>query len=275
MPGSVRAGRTPAVRIALLGVALAGGLWFATPASADVTVTPAQAYRGDAAKLTFRVPDERAGAYTSRVELRLPESAPVAEVYPMSVPDWGPTTTTRPVTQPLGGIHHGNVTEVTSAIIWTRTAPPASPGVAELVVALGPMPEAEQLVFDVTQTYSDGTQVRWSTPPGSATGAGTGPAPVVALLAPAAPPPPPPATDSDGTNEVAAGDDVATDRFSDVLRVGLLIVLLATAALGGAAVARRRHPATSPAAPTTPTPDATPEPPTDPEPTPTRWRLRP
>ncbi|MEV4626161.1 DUF1775 domain-containing protein [Micromonospora sp. NPDC049523] len=308
MTGSVRAGKNPAVRAALLGAlvigALGGGTAFAVPARADVTVTPAQAYRGDAAKLTFRVPDERAGAYTTRVELRLPESAPVAEVYPMSVPDWGPTTTTRPVTQPLGGIHHGKVTEVTSAIIWTRTAPPAAPGVAELVVSLGPMPETEQLVFDVTQTYSDGTQVRWSTPPGSAAAAGSGPAPVVALLAPAAPPPAAAGAapgDEDGT-ETTASDDVATDGFSDVLRVGLLIVLVITAALAGAAIARRRQPEPAPdPEPTAPIPApsgvadptasaattserSTTEP--EPEPadaaagsspapdTPTRWRLR-
>ncbi|MGW4465209.1 DUF1775 domain-containing protein [Micromonospora sp. NPDC004704] len=263
MTGSVRAGRTPAVGAALLGALLAGvlggGAAFAVPAAADVTVTPAQAYRGDAAKLTFRVPDERAGAYTTRVELRLPESAPVAEVYPMSVPDWGPTTTTRPLNQPLGGIHHGAVTEVTSAIIWTRTAPPAAPGVAELVVSLGPMPDTEQLVFDVTQTYSDGTQVRWSTPPGSAAAAGTGPAPVVALLAPAAPPPAAPgaAADAEDGTGATASDDVATDRFSDVLRVGLLIALLVTAALAGAAIARRRQPEPAPdPEPAAPTPAA-------------------
>ncbi|MFK3984859.1 DUF1775 domain-containing protein [Micromonospora sp. NPDC050397] len=243
MAGSVRSGAVPAVRAALVGGAaagiLAGGLMFAAPALADVTVTPAQAYRGDAARLTFRVPDERAGAYTTKVELRLPESTPIAEVYPMSVPDWGPSTTTRSLDQPLRGVHHGTVTDVTSTVTWVRTAPPATPGVAELVLSLGPMPEAEWLVFDVTQTYSDGTQVRWNTLPGAAV-AGASPAPVVALAAPPAPAP----ADPGAGPEATAQDEPATDGFSDVLRVGLLIVLLVTAALAGAAIARRRQPAT-------------------------------
>lgn len=291
MAGSVRSGAVPAVRAALVGAmaagALAGGLTFASPALADVTVTPAQAYRGDAARLTFRVPDERTGSYTTKVELRLPESTPIAEVYPMSVPDWGPSTTTRPLDEPLRGIHHGPVSEVTSTVTWVRTAPPATPAVAELVVSLGPMPEAEWLVFDVTQTYSDGTQVHWNTPPGAAV-AGANPAPVVALAAP----PAPAVADADDGTGTTSEPEPATDRFSDVLRVGLLIVLLVTAALAGAAIARRRQPtaattdtdpepqvAQQPNPEPRPTPVTTTEPePGDPTPEPasaTRWRLLP
>ncbi|RKR88132.1 uncharacterized protein YcnI [Micromonospora pisi] len=259
MNRSVRVRGVRTVRSALAGAlasgVLVGGLAFAAPAGADVTVAPAQAYRGDAAKLTFRVPDERTGAYTTRVELRLPESTPIAEVYPMSVPDWGPSTTTRPLDQALTGIHHGAVTEVTSMVTWVRTAPPAAAGgVAELVVSLGPMPEAEELVFDLTQTYSDGTQVRWSGPPGPAT-AGTGPAPVVALL-PSSAMAPAPAGNEAGNSEVAGAGEPATDGFSNVLRIGLLLVLLVVAALGGAAVARRRHPATVTGVPALPGPPA-------------------
>lgn len=181
------------MRRALLVVgatALATGV-LAPSALADVGVTPGDAVQGDGVDLTFRVREDVPGAYTSKVELVLPDDAAIAEVDPLSVPDWAPKVTytqahqhaqqTQPQT-PAPGIQahaHGASDTVTSSITWYRVAKPASTTApSELRVSMGPLPQVDRLAFTVVQTYSDG-QVRVSTP---------GSGPVLTLRpAPAAP----------------------------------------------------------------------------------------
>lgn len=170
----------------MTGAAFCGAVLASAPAGADVTVTPDRAVRGDAAKLTFRVTDERGAAYTTKIELLLPEAAPIAEVWPLTVPDWAPLVTTRKLDSPLTGVHHGQVTEVTSRITWTRAAAAKPADAAELQVSMGPMPEADRLLFTVVQTYSDGTVVRWNEQPTAGGGPVSNQAPVLTLDAPAA-----------------------------------------------------------------------------------------
>ena len=69
--GVVRAG----VVVAVTAVAVLG---FAAPASAHVTVNPSTATQGGFAKLTFRVPNEKATAGTVKLEVTFPENAPIA-----------------------------------------------------------------------------------------------------------------------------------------------------------------------------------------------------
>ncbi len=167
--------------------ALAATTVGAAPASADVTVTPGQAVQGEAAKLTFRVTEDRVPAYTTRIELLMPEAAPVAETYPMSDPHWAPRMTMRKVDQTLGGIHHGQVTEVVASIVWTRAGAPApGAGPAELVVSLGPLPQTDQMTFHLVQTYSDGHVTNWNQPPSSEVPPPYFPARVLTLAPPAA-----------------------------------------------------------------------------------------
>jgi uncharacterized protein YcnI len=136
------------------------------PVSADVAVTPDQAVQGESARLTFMVTDDRPGAYTTRIELRLPDDAPVAETWPMSVSDWAPLITMRPVDGALPGLHHGEVTEVVSAITWIRAeATGTEPKPAELSISLGPMPPIDRMTFTVVQTYSDGFVATWGEEP--------------------------------------------------------------------------------------------------------------
>src|SRR3954462_9490912 len=95
-----RHGRTQ-MRRALLVVgatALAVGV-LAPGARADVGVTPGDALQGDAVDLTFQVREDVPGAYTNKIELVLPEDAAVAEVDPLSVPDWAPKVTYAPAPQ--------------------------------------------------------------------------------------------------------------------------------------------------------------------------------
>src|SRR5437879_2124241 len=84
-----------------LGAAVVGAVAFAAPAAADVTVTPSEAPRGGPTELAFHIPDDRPGAYTTKIELVPPEATPIAEIYPMSVDGWAPMTTTRKLDQPV------------------------------------------------------------------------------------------------------------------------------------------------------------------------------
>ncbi|MFG1901054.1 YcnI family protein [Micromonospora carbonacea] len=150
--------------------------WAGTALAADVTSTPEQARQGDPVRLEIVVPEERPGARTERIELRLPAAAPVGEAYPMSVTGWAPLITTRKLAEPIPGIHGTTMDTVTASVVWTR-AKGAPAGPARLAVSMGPLPQAEKMVFEVVQTYSDGTVVRWADPAG-----GARPAPVLTLL---------------------------------------------------------------------------------------------
>jgi uncharacterized protein YcnI len=156
-------------------------------AVADVNISPAQAGQGSAAALTLQVRNDRPGVFTTKVEVQFPQADPIAEIYPMSVPNWAPIATSRNVDKPLQGIHNSGLTVVTSAITWTRaTDAPKAPAVENLSVELGPLPDSSQLVLTVLQTYSDGKVVRWSGPSATGTGTVVRLQPVAAAAAPAA-----------------------------------------------------------------------------------------
>ncbi|MGQ5263752.1 DUF1775 domain-containing protein [Micromonospora sp. ZYX-F-536] len=151
-------------RIAAVTALTAAGLllgWPGTAHAADVTTTPTQARQGDAVRLEFTVPEERAGTTTRQIEVRLPADAPVAEVYPMSVTGWAPRISSRTLDQPVTGIHSSGVSTVTTAVTWIRVGE-SEPGPARLALSMGPLPQAERLTFEVIQTYVDGTVVRWA-----------------------------------------------------------------------------------------------------------------
>ncbi|MEU5912036.1 DUF1775 domain-containing protein [Micromonospora sp. NPDC047527] len=169
-------------RIAAVTALTAAGLllgWPGTAHAADVTTTPTEARQGDAVRLEFSVPEERAGTTTRQIEVRLPADAPVAEVYPMSVDGWAPKISSRTLDKPVAGMHAPGVTTVTTAVTWVRVGESA-PGPARLALSMGPLPQAERLAFEVVQTYADGTVVRWADTDGAHR------APVLTLLPAAA-----------------------------------------------------------------------------------------
>lgn len=180
----------------LLAVVAAGTLgWPGAASAAEVAVTtsPAQVHQGDAIELAVVLPEERSGSRTTRIELKMPADAPIGEVYPLSVPDWAPTITTRRLDQPVAGIHAAELDQVTDAVTWIRM-PGTRGAAARLSLGMGPMPATDRLTFEVIQTYADGTVVRWVDPPG-----GAHPAPTVTLL------PPPPGTTTHGGDAAPAG----------------------------------------------------------------------
>lgn len=228
----------------VLAAAVAGALaWPGAALAADVTTTPTQANQGDAVEVTFVVPEERPGAHTEKIEVKLPPDAPIGEVYPLSVDGWAPLITSRDLDAPVAGIHAPSVTTVTAAVVWTRAAGKPQPGPARLALAMGPLPQTDRMSFEVVQTYSDGTVVRWADPAG-----GAHPAPTLALL-PAAPGAAtghghggPDAAPAAGGDEAAADPGAADGGPSaDVLLGGGLLIGLGGGALVGWAVSRGRH----------------------------------
>jgi uncharacterized protein YcnI len=135
-----------------------------TPAFAHVTVNPGQAVAGSFARVAFRVPNESDDASTTKLEVHLPENAPIASVSTMPTAGWTVTTTKRKLDKPID-MHGSQVGEVVSVITWTASSADMAvkPGqFQEFALSLGPIPsDAKQLVFKALQTYSDGAVVRW------------------------------------------------------------------------------------------------------------------
>ena len=251
-----------ALVVALTGVV---GLVLSPSASADVAIMPGQAQQGGAADVTFRVPDDRGDAYTTKVEVQLPEQTPVGEVYPMSVEGWAPTIRYRTLNKPIQGIHSVTNT-ITSAVVWTRVAkaPKGAWTINEMGLSMGPLPNVASLPFTVLQTYSDGVVRRWAAP-GSTSDVkpdGVGPALTLTAGAPAAGGNGSTAAPNTGTQGMSgmegmpgmgspadvpadARTPIGTSSSSGPLRffiISLIGGMLVFALVGGWIVARKRRP---------------------------------
>ncbi|HET9518714.1 MAG TPA: YcnI family protein [Actinoplanes sp.] len=183
---------------ATLGLALAG------PASAHVGVTAVEAVQGGYTKVSFRVPNESDSAATTKVEVHLPTTTPIASVSLKPVTGWTAVATTTKLPAPVKTAD-GEVTEAITKITWTASAGASLKAgqFQEFDVSLGPLPAVDQIAFKTLQTYSDGTVVRWIELP-SADGTEPGhPAPVLKLAAAQskATPSTPPQTAGDGDGD--------------------------------------------------------------------------
>jgi uncharacterized protein YcnI len=219
-------------------------LGFAGPASAHVTVNPKEAAQGGYARVAFRVPNESDTASTTKLEVTLPENAPVGSVSTMPVPGWTVATEKRKVDPPIE-VHGSQLTEAISKITWTATGDAAvKPGqFQEFPVSMGPLPKVDSMVFKVLQTYSDGEISRWIDPPAPGAEEPEHPAPVLTLTAAAAP-----ADSAAPSAAVVSSPDDDDDDEGNGLAVGLgvagLVAGLAGLVLGGLAFSRtRREPA--------------------------------
>lgn len=215
-------------------------LGFAGPASAHVTVNPKEASQGGYARVAFRVPNESDTASTTKLEVVLPENAPVGSVSTMPVPGWTVTTEKRKVDPPIE-VHGSQLTEAVSKITWTASGDAGvKPGqFQEFPVSMGPLPQVDSMVFKTLQTYSDGNISRWIDEPAPGAEEPEHPAPVLTLAAAAAP-----SGSASPTAAVASPDD-DDDDDGNGLAVGLgvagLVAGLAGLVLGGLAFARTRR----------------------------------
>ncbi|MEV4347060.1 DUF1775 domain-containing protein [Actinoplanes sp. NPDC049596] len=134
------------------------GVLIASPALADVTVSPGSAPQGEGENLTFHVTNTGTQPVHT-ITLKLPDDAPVAEVYPLSVDNWGPKIEMKDLSTPLPTIHGDTkATETASSITWI-----AMPGKdlatgqgTDVRVAIGPLPALSTMRFTVVTTYADG-----------------------------------------------------------------------------------------------------------------------
>jgi uncharacterized protein YcnI len=155
----------------------------AGPASAHVTVNPGTATKGGYTAVTFRVPNETDSASTTKLEVNLPTDTPIASVSLKPVTGWTAVPVKSKLPKPIK-TDDGEVTEAITKITWTAAAgSEIKPGqYQEFGVSLGPLPDADQVVFKALQTYSDGNIVRWIDEP-TAGAEPENPAPVLKLTA--------------------------------------------------------------------------------------------
>ncbi|GGM44184.1 YcnI family protein [Dactylosporangium sucinum] len=235
---------THVVRAGVAVVAAAtAALAFPAVASAHVTVNPNTAVQGGYAKVTFRVPNERDDASTVKLEIAIPTDKAIASVSLKPVQGWTAVAEKSKLATPIKS-HDGEITEAVSKITWT--ADPASaikPGTfQEFDVSLGPLPEADQIVFKALQTYSGGEVVRWIDEP-SAGAEAEHPAPVLKLT-----------KKTDATTAAATATAGPTAQASDgggdgaAVGLGVAGLVLGLAGLVVGLLAYRRAGATPPAA---------------------------
>ncbi|MGH8993600.1 MAG: YcnI family protein [Acidimicrobiia bacterium] len=172
-------------RKTLVGVmAIALGV-VAVPASAHVTVNPSEAPKGSFAKLTFRVPNERPDAGTTRVDVSFPVEHPLAHLNVKPLAGWTYTIERQKLATPIksGEAGEDDVTEYISKITWEGGT--IAPGeFQEFEISGGPLPEdVDEIVFKAVQTYDSGEVVRWIEEAGTGGEEPEFPAPVLSLVA--------------------------------------------------------------------------------------------
>ncbi|PWU56418.1 hypothetical protein DLE60_26325 [Micromonospora globispora] len=224
-----------AAALALAAVATAV-LGFAGPASAHVSVNPSEATQGGYGRFAFRVPNESDRASTTKVEVVLPENAPVGSVSTMPVAGWTVTVEKRKVNPPID-VHGSQLTEAVSKLTWTASGDAAiKPGqFQEFPVLMGPLPQVDRMVFKTLQTYSDGTVQRWIEEPTPGGAEPEDPAPVLTLTAAS-----PSAAPAASAGAAAPADD-DSDATATALGIAGLVAGLAGLLLGGLAFARTRR----------------------------------
>src|ERR1700757_2787309 len=164
----------------LIAVAVAGTLYLGSaaaiqPAWAHVHASSDNAVRGAMAIVTFQVPNESdKGALTTALSVTLPD---VTAVGTEAMPGW----TARLDRDAASGTVH--------SVTWTAV-PNGGIGVDQFAlfrISLQ-LPDTDTVSFPATQTYSDGSVVKWDQPPLPGGGEPENPGPMLTLAAgPAAP----------------------------------------------------------------------------------------
>ncbi|MEU7614527.1 YcnI family protein [Micromonospora rifamycinica] len=237
----IRLRRTASAAALTLTAVAATLLGFAGPAAAHVTVNPKEATQGSYGRFAVRVPNESDTASTVKIEVNLPENAPVGSVSTMPVPGWTVAVEKRKVDPPIE-VHGSQLTEAVAKLTWTAAAGGGvKPGeFQEFPVSLGPLPQVDKMVFKTLQTYSDGNVSRWIEEPTPGAEEPENPAPVLTLTAAAGSPSAAPAA---GATAAAGDDDDDDDSGSTAVVLGVagLLAGLGGLALGGLAFARTRR----------------------------------
>jgi uncharacterized protein YcnI len=234
--------------VARSGAAVAGVLGAvllaASPASAHVTVSSANATQGGYAKLTFRVPNEKDNADTTKVEVSLPADKPIASVSVKPMTGWTVQADKTKLATPIKS-DDGEITEAVTKITWTASPDAAiKPGqFQEFDVSAGPLPETDKLVFKALQTYSDGDVVRWIEEPDASGKEPEHPAPTLKLAAKSSADTSMGGMDTAAKNPAAASaaDSQARSRANVGLGLGVAALVVALIGVVLAGLAWRRQ----------------------------------
>lgn len=213
----------PRARRCLTALAASCALYLASAAPAawaHVHASSDNAVRGATALVTFQVPNEsNTGARTTAVTVALPDAPSVSTEY---LPGW---TATLDRDAAAGTVH---------SVTWTAAAG-AGIGVDQFALfrISVQLPDADTVSFPATQTYSDGTVVKWDQPPLAGGAEPEHPAPMLTLQTGSAAPhdhhPPaaapannaaPPAKSADNTARLLAGAALV------LAAIGVFLVLI-------------------------------------------------
>jgi uncharacterized protein YcnI len=225
-----------AVRVAL-ATALTAAVVICGVESADahVSVSPSTAEHGSTAELTFRVPNEEPRAATTKFELQIPTSAPIAQLLARPIPGWTVATHSVKLAKPLI-TDDGKFTTVVDRITWSggRIAPGQY---QDFAVSADPLPETgKSVAFKALQAYSNGEVARWIDVSAPGQPESEHPAPVLALTSPA---------DQGPTMQMTSAtvaDQASSSSWPGVLAVvALVLALVAVGAVGFMWVRRPRR----------------------------------
>lgn len=169
----------PAAVLAVSALAL---LPVAVPASAHVTANVAgTAEQGGFAKVSFRVPNERDDAATTKLEIFLPAAHPLAFVSVRAAAGWSAEAEKSKLATPVR-MKGSTLTRAVAKIVWTG-GQIGTGRFEEFDVSMGPLPtNVTTLAFTAVQTYSDGEVVRWDQPHAGGAEEPEHPAPMIELV---------------------------------------------------------------------------------------------
>jgi len=133
-------------------------------ASAHVRIDPSTAAAGGYSYVNFRVPTESATASTIGLTIQLPTDTPFTSVSYEATPGWtvkvNDGTLPKPVT-----IDGSTIKTAPTSVTFTATNGGIAPGQFGIfTLSLGKVPDTGKVLLPATQTYSDGSVVKWDQP---------------------------------------------------------------------------------------------------------------
>lgn len=145
-----------------IGIGVLLALAVPLAASAHVTVTPYTAAPGSYALVTFTVPNESGSATTDRVEIDIPDDTAFASVSYVPVAGWTAELVTTTLSKPIR-VAGNELKEAVTKVIFTANAGGGiQDGQLQLFkLSLGHVPDVGRVYLPTTQTYSDGSVVKW------------------------------------------------------------------------------------------------------------------
>jgi periplasmic copper chaperone A len=222
--------------------AVAAALTLAPAAAAHVTLNPGEWEAGGFARFAIRVPNERDGAATTRVTLKLPEQILSASFQPIE--GWRRQVKMVQLDEPIDD-EGEQITERIDTVTWSGGR--IEPGEFQEFGVSFQMPEepGAALAFPAVQRYSDGEVVRWIGPEDA-----DEPAPAVTVLEPAAEEGAAAAATPEATPAQPAGSGEESEEGGGSDTLSIVALIVAVAALASALVAlvlsRRRSGAAAP-----------------------------